>query len=608
MADNVQITPGSGNVVAADEVTDGTLGQVKVQFTKIMDGTLDSTNKLIVTASGAVKTDGTATTQPVSLSGNVTVVQPTGTNLHVVVDTAPTTAVTGPLTDAQLRATPVPISGTVTSTPSGTQNVNVTNAAGASAVNIQDGGNSITVDGTVTANAGTNLNTSALALNATLTNGTQQTEIVDATDAIVGPVQTISGTNYLPVTLASSGTTGSAIPSRTVQIGGSDGVNLRTIKTSATGVVSVDGSAVTQPVSGTVTTTPPANASTNVTQFGGTNVSTGTGASGAGIPRVTIANDSSLAANQSVNVAQINGSTTVTAATGVQKVGIVGNTGAVVDAAGQNAASPANEILVAGQFNTTPTTITTGNISPLQLNAGGELRVADGDLELAQSSTIAGQLGPLVQGAVTTGFPTYTTAQTNPLSLTPNGALRVCACPNAVTIPVNQTTVTALGDGNQGLAAPTTMAAYQYGGAYSGTASAAKQGFSPSRMPTTFKTVSVAATTTGNSAVWTPAASNKFRLMGYQITAQGLSATASAAITVSFQDAAVALGFGTYSIDIPAVAGIQTGVTQISGGMVQMGNFGILSATAGQVLNFNISAAGAGTTGTYQINVFGTEE
>lgn len=42
--------------------------------------------------------------------------------------------------------------------------VTINNAAGASAVNIQDGGNSITVDGGVTANAGTNLNTSALAL------------------------------------------------------------------------------------------------------------------------------------------------------------------------------------------------------------------------------------------------------------------------------------------------------------------------------------------------------------------------------------------------------------------------------------------------------------
>lgn len=42
--------------------------------------------------------------------------------------------------------------------------VTINNSTGAAAVNIQDGGNSITVDGSVTANAGTNLNTSALAL------------------------------------------------------------------------------------------------------------------------------------------------------------------------------------------------------------------------------------------------------------------------------------------------------------------------------------------------------------------------------------------------------------------------------------------------------------
>ncbi len=65
-----------------------------------------------------------------TVSGTVTAVQATGTNLHTVVDSAPTTAVTGPLTDAQLRAATVPVSGTVT------------------------------------ANAGTNLNTSGLALEA----------------------------------------------------------------------------------------------------------------------------------------------------------------------------------------------------------------------------------------------------------------------------------------------------------------------------------------------------------------------------------------------------------------------------------------------------------
>jgi hypothetical protein len=75
----------------------------------------------------------------------------------------------------------------------------------------------VTVTGSVTANAGTNLNTSALALDATLTNATQKTKIVDT-----------GGTNVATV--------------------------------SAAGAVKVDGSAVTQPVSvaGSATSTAPA--------------------------------------------------------------------------------------------------------------------------------------------------------------------------------------------------------------------------------------------------------------------------------------------------------------------------------------------------------------
>lgn len=52
MADNVAITAGSGTTVAADEVVDGTLGTVKVQYLKIMDGTLDGTTKAAVGANG----------------------------------------------------------------------------------------------------------------------------------------------------------------------------------------------------------------------------------------------------------------------------------------------------------------------------------------------------------------------------------------------------------------------------------------------------------------------------------------------------------------------------------------------------------------------------
>ena len=68
MADNVPISAGTGTTIAADEVTDGTLGSCKVQFIKIMDGTLDGTTKAAVGANGlavdvkaAVISSGTVT-------------------------------------------------------------------------------------------------------------------------------------------------------------------------------------------------------------------------------------------------------------------------------------------------------------------------------------------------------------------------------------------------------------------------------------------------------------------------------------------------------------------------------------------------------------------
>jgi hypothetical protein len=74
------------------------------------------------------------------------------------------------------------------------------------------------------------------------------------------------------------------------------------------------------------------------------------------------------------NLKNVANAAVATAASGVQKVGIVGNTGAAVDFAGQNAAQPANSILIAGEFNTAPTTITNGNASPLQLTAAANLK------------------------------------------------------------------------------------------------------------------------------------------------------------------------------------------------------------------------------------------
>jgi hypothetical protein len=58
VADNVAITAGSGTTVAADEVVDGTLGTVKVQYLKIMDGTLDGTAKATVKAASTAAVAG----------------------------------------------------------------------------------------------------------------------------------------------------------------------------------------------------------------------------------------------------------------------------------------------------------------------------------------------------------------------------------------------------------------------------------------------------------------------------------------------------------------------------------------------------------------------
>ena len=122
------------------------------------------------------------------------------------------------------------------------------------------------------------------------------------------------------------------------------------------------------PISGTVTTTPPANASTNVTQFGSNAVVTGVGASGVGIPRMTVANDSTiilgigaatigaLTANQSVNLAQVAGTATVTG--GLAGSLAIGGTSANNAAIVENPVLTACETIAAG---TQPTVATATN-------------------------------------------------------------------------------------------------------------------------------------------------------------------------------------------------------------------------------------------------------
>jgi hypothetical protein len=110
--------------------------------------TNNTDNALSLTTSGALRVDGSAVTQPVSLA-SVPTHGVTGTfwqaTQPVSIAAMPSTPVTGPLTntelraaavpvsgpltDTQLRATPVPVSGTVAATQSGTWTVQPGNTA-----------------------------------------------------------------------------------------------------------------------------------------------------------------------------------------------------------------------------------------------------------------------------------------------------------------------------------------------------------------------------------------------------------------------------------------------------------------------------------------------
>lgn len=259
---------------------DGTISVSNFPGTQVVSGSISINNLPAVQPvsdnGGSITVDGTfwQATQPISAAS---LPLPSGASQEHTAANSPHSVRLTDGTSFYKATTPSDtqsVSGTVAATQSGSWvlaanngidigDTTINNAAGASAVNIQDGGNSITIDGSITANAGTNLNTSALALDATLTGRSAKAQITDGTrDGTVKAASTAAIAADTSVVVALS--PNSPIPTGTNVIGALS-----------------------------------ANQSTNVAQFAGTNVSTGTGASGAGIPRVTVANDSNVLATQS---------------------------------------------------------------------------------------------------------------------------------------------------------------------------------------------------------------------------------------------------------------------------------------------------------------------
>lgn len=138
----------------------------------------------------------------------------------------------------------------------------------------------------------------------------------------------------------------------------------------------------------------------NVSQFGGTATVTGTGASGSGIPRVTVSNDSSIILAA--------GSATV------GKVDILGNAGATMDVAEAGAAAATNSLQVAGVYTSTLPTLTTGQGGTFQLDAKSQALV---DLNYVAGSAVSTAATGIIKVGLTDGSGTTLNSTSNALNV-----------------------------------------------------------------------------------------------------------------------------------------------------------------------------------------------
>jgi hypothetical protein len=222
-------------------------------------------------------------------TNDVKVAQATGTNLHTVVDSgvitvSGTVTASGPLTDAQLRATPVPVSGTVTSADASLDGTTlVDNAAFTDeTTRVQMAGY---VFDDVAGTALTENDAAAARIDAkraqmcVIEDGTTRgrTALVTSGKALTVSIGQITGATVL----AGNGVTGT----------GSQRVTIASDNTAfAVNAALTAGAALVGKV-GLDQTTPGTTNAVSLAQIGATTVSTGNGVVGAGVQRVAIASD-----------------------------------------------------------------------------------------------------------------------------------------------------------------------------------------------------------------------------------------------------------------------------------------------------------------------------
>lgn len=421
----VNPVPVTGTISATNPSVGTTGAAAPTSATEI--GVIDGSGNLQgASSSNPVRTDPTGTTiQPVSgtvtlgagsavvghviadsgsttvVTGNVTVIQGTGTNLHTVVDSGSITVTQG--TGTNLHT--VTDSGSVTAATLSAETTKVIgtvrNLGNAGA--IFDGAPAATAPANAIQVGGT-FNTTP----ATLTNGQMGALQLDSAENLLVNIKTAlpAGSNVIGHVIADSGSTTAVTGNVTVVQG--TGTNLHTVIDSGTitavtaitnalpagsnviGHVIADSGSTTV-VTGTVTV---AGAKTNNNAApGATNVGALVNVANAAAPSWTegnlVAGSVDLAGNQRVILTAgaavighvITDSGSVTAATlsaeTTKVIGTVrnlGNSGAIFDGA-PAATAPANAIQVGATFNTTPATLTNGQMGALQLDSAENLLV-----------------------------------------------------------------------------------------------------------------------------------------------------------------------------------------------------------------------------------------
>lgn len=168
-----------------------------------------------------------AASSPVVIASNQSAIPVTGTFFQATqpVSIAASVAVTGPLTDTQLRATAVPVSGTVAATQSGTWNI--TNISGT--VSLPTG-------------AATSANQTTLGSQTTKINdGTNTAAVKAASTAAVAtdPALVVSVSPNTPVNVQGRAASGAAVTGNPVLVGGTDGTNARTLSVDANGAITL---------------------------------------------------------------------------------------------------------------------------------------------------------------------------------------------------------------------------------------------------------------------------------------------------------------------------------------------------------------------------------